>query len=84
MLANAPREAAIEMLPSLDLQPLEVAALVDQLDDYHAIYSPLFQRREQRQHSGEYLRGLLLDIVSGRVLHPVPPMTRTRRTGWIR
>ena len=62
MLAIAPREAAIEMPPSLDLQPLEVVALVDQLDDYHAIYSPLFQRREQRQHSGEYLRGLLLDI----------------------
>ncbi len=62
MLATAPRQAAIEMLPSLDLQPLEVAALVDQLDDYHAIYSPLFQRREQRRHSGEYLRGLLLDI----------------------
>jgi SRSO17 transposase len=32
------------------------------LQAYHAIYSPLFQRREQRQWSADYLRGLLLDI----------------------
>jgi SRSO17 transposase len=35
---------------------------VDALQAYHAIYSPLFPRREQRQWSADYLRGLLLDM----------------------
>jgi hypothetical protein len=53
---------AIETAPVLSLRPQEVEGLVDALYAYHAIYSPLFQRREQRQWSADYLRGLLLDI----------------------
>jgi SRSO17 transposase len=53
---------AIETVPVMSLRPQDVASLVDELHAYHAIYSPLFQRREQRQWSADYLRGLLLDL----------------------
>ena len=53
---------AIETAPVMSLRPLDVERLVDELYAYHSIYSPLFQRREQRQWSADYLRGLLLDI----------------------
>src|SRR5215204_5928085 len=36
--------------------------MIDELRAYHAIYSPLFQRREQREWSEQYLHGLLLNI----------------------
>jgi SRSO17 transposase len=43
-------------------RPQDVERLVDDLHAYHAIYSPLFQRREQRQWSADSLRGLLVDM----------------------
>ena len=53
---------AIETAPVMSLRPQDVESLVDELHAYHAIYSPLFQRREQRQWSADSLRGLLWDI----------------------
>jgi SRSO17 transposase len=53
---------AIETAPVMDLRPQDVESLVEDLHAYHDLYSPLFQRREQRQWSVEYLRGLLLEI----------------------
>jgi hypothetical protein len=53
---------AIETAPVMSLRPQDVESLVDALHAYHAIYSPLFQCREQRQWSADYLYGLLLDI----------------------
>lgn len=52
----------IETAPVMDLRPQDVEDLVDELQAYHAIYSPLFQRREQRQWSADYLRGWLLEM----------------------
>jgi SRSO17 transposase len=52
----------IETAPTLDLTPADVNALLDELQAYHAIYSPLFQRREQREWSAKYLHGLLLEL----------------------
>lgn len=49
-------------VPALDLTPQDITNLVDELRDYHAIYSPLFQRREQREWALTYLHGLLLDL----------------------
>lgn len=49
-------------VPSLNLTPQDITNLVDELRDYHAIYSPLFQRREQRDWAQTYLHGLLLDL----------------------
>ena len=49
-------------LAELDLQPQQLAAVVKELSEYHAIYSPLFARREQRAHALTYLHGLLLPL----------------------
>jgi hypothetical protein len=40
-----------------------IANTVNELQEYHAIYSPLFQRREQRQWSAAYLHGLLIEPI---------------------
>lgn len=52
----------IATAPVLDLTPHDVDTIIDELRAYHSIYSPLFQRREQRAWSEHYLHGLLLDI----------------------
>lgn len=52
----------IETTAVMDLTPGDLDALVAELRAYHAIYSPLFQRREQREWAGTYLHGLLLDL----------------------
>jgi SRSO17 transposase len=52
----------IETAPVMTLRPEDIDNLVEELQAYHAIYSPLFQRSEQRQWSADYLRGLLLEM----------------------
>jgi SRSO17 transposase len=53
---------AIETVPALELTPQAIDNLVEELRVYHAIYSPFFQRREQREWAQQYLHGLLLDL----------------------
>ena len=53
---------AIETIPKIDLKPEEVQNLLEELREYHAIYSPLFYRSEHREWSQKYLQGLMLDI----------------------
>lgn len=53
---------SIETIPVMSLNPQEVNQLVEELGDYHAIYSPLFRRREQREWSSLYLQGLLSEL----------------------
>jgi SRSO17 transposase len=57
-----PGTEPLPTVPTLDLTPQDITNLVDELRDYHAIYSPLFQRREQREWALTYLHGLLLDL----------------------
>src|SRR5947207_8073130 len=52
----------IATAPVLDLTPQDIEPIIDELRAYHTIYSPLFQRREQREWSEHYLHGLLLNI----------------------
>ncbi len=52
----------IETAPEMNLEPQDIDNLVDELREYHAIYSSLFCRREQRERAGGYLNGLLLGI----------------------
>ncbi len=52
----------VKTTPELNLSTLDIANLSEELQEYHAIYSSLFQRREQREHCKKYLNGLLLDI----------------------
>lgn len=48
--------------PVLDLTPTDLDGIGAELATYHAIFSPLFARREQREWAATYLHGLLLDI----------------------
>src|SRR5215470_15082251 len=52
----------IETAPAMALTPQAIDNLVEELRAYHAIYSPLFQRREQREGAATYLHGMLLDL----------------------
>jgi SRSO17 transposase len=52
----------IATAPVLDLTPQEIGTIIDELRAYHTIYRPLFQRREQRERSEQYLHGLLVNI----------------------
>lgn len=52
----------IETTPQMDLAPQDIEHLVEELRTYHAIYSPLFQRREQRDAAHTYPQGLLATL----------------------
>ena len=52
----------IETVPLIDLTPNQIDNLLEELRDYHHIYSPLFTRREQSQWAEKYMQGLLLNI----------------------
>jgi SRSO17 transposase len=52
----------IETAPKMDLAIQDIAHLVEELRAYHAIYSPLLQRREQREAAHTYLQGLLAPL----------------------
>jgi SRSO17 transposase len=54
--------ALIETTPKMDLAIHDIEHLVEELRAYHAIYSPLFQRREQREAAHTYLQGLLATL----------------------
>jgi len=52
----------IETAPQMNLSVHDIEHLVDELHAYHTIYSPLFQRREQREAAHAYLQGLLATL----------------------
>ncbi len=52
----------IETTPKMDLAIQDIAHWVEELRAYHAIYSPLFQRREQREAAHTSLQGLLATL----------------------
>jgi SRSO17 transposase len=53
-------DIAIETAPILELEPSDIDGLMEEIEAYHAIYRPLFERREQREWSKKYLIGLLI------------------------
>jgi SRSO17 transposase len=55
-------EDGLETTPLLKVNPEEVEGLWEELEAYHAIYRPLFGRREQREWSKKYLMGLLMQL----------------------
>ena len=55
-------KAPMNTAPVMDLSPRDLDNMVEALREYHAIYSPLFQRREQREGAEKYLHGLLLEM----------------------
>ena len=55
---NPPSETTAVM----DLTPHDLEDLVEELHAEHALYSPLFQRREPRAQAATYLQGLRLEL----------------------
>jgi len=53
---------AVDTVLEMNLKPQDIDNLAAELREYHAIYSPLFHRREQREKAEQYIGGLLLDI----------------------
>lgn len=54
--------ALIETTPKMDLAIQDIEHMVEELRAYHAIYSPLLQRREQREAAHPSLQGLLATL----------------------
>ena len=52
----------IETTAVISLTPRDLENHVEELRAYHALYSHLFQRREQREWAAKYLHGLLLEL----------------------
>ena len=52
----------IDTVPKMDVAIQDITPLVEALRDYHGLYSPLFQRREQRQAAYTSLQGLLSEL----------------------
>jgi SRSO17 transposase len=59
---NAAQTETIETTPEMKLRLPDIECLEEELSNYHAVYSPLFSRREQREWSAAYLNGLLLNL----------------------
>ena len=64
----------IETAPKMELTGKDLRErILPELANYHEIYHPLFQRREQREQSEKYLQGLLSEIenksVEAMILH---------------
>ena len=56
------RAQSLEAAPTGNLAPRDVKGLMAELETYHALFSPLFYRTEQRYWAKQYLHGQLLDI----------------------
>jgi SRSO17 transposase len=61
----------IETAPEMQLTLEDVDQLLDEVKAYHAVYNPLFQRREQGDKSQEYLYGLLAPEIKKRAIEPM-------------
>ena len=66
--------------PRLDLKQEDLAAVLGELESSHQMYSPLFQRREQRANAALYLRGVLSRLERKAVAPMVLPWVGVDRT----
>lgn len=61
----------IEAPVLLSFTPEEINALLEELQAYHDIFSPLFARREQREWASVYLRGLVSPSTERKSVEPM-------------
>jgi SRSO17 transposase len=61
----------IETAPEIHLTRRDIENLLGEVKAYYAIYSPLFQRREQREKSQNYLYGLLAPEIGNKAIEPM-------------
>jgi SRSO17 transposase len=63
--------AAIKTPPELNLAPQDLNGLLEEVHEYQGAYRPLFQRREQREKSENYLYGLLSPEIKNKAIEPM-------------
>ncbi|MDZ7289119.1 MAG: IS701 family transposase [candidate division KSB1 bacterium] len=63
--------------PKLNVASRQIDGLRTQLEKYHQIFAPLFQRQEQRQWSLKYMEGQMLDLER----KSIEPMARALEGG---
>lgn len=63
--------------PQMNLAPRDVEGLLEQLQNYHAEFAPLFQRTEQRHHALLYMQGQMLELER----KSIEPMARALKAG---
>ena len=61
----------VETAPNLDLTPQDLDGLMGEVQEYQAMYRPLYQRREQREKSEHYLYGLLSPEIKDKAIEPM-------------
>lgn len=61
----------ITTTPIMELTPADLDNLLEEVEAYHEIYEPLFQRREQCERSREYLYGLLAPEIEKKAVEPM-------------
>jgi len=78
------REQVIETVDKLEIALQDIAGLMASLKDYHAIFSPLFRRREQQEWAQFYLQGLLSAELERKSIEPMVLNLRGARGNEIR
>jgi SRSO17 transposase len=64
-------DKVIQTVDNLELVLQDVSELMTPLKEYHAIYAPLFGRREHHEHSEFYVKGLLSPEVERKSIEPM-------------
>lgn len=64
-------EQSIETVDRIEISPQEITTLMAPLKEYHAIFSPFFKRREQREWAEFYLQGLLSPDMDRKSIEPM-------------
>lgn len=65
------KEQPIETVEKLEITLQDITELMTPLKEYHAIFSPLFTRREQRDWAEVYLLGLLSPEIDRKSIEPM-------------
>lgn len=65
------KEQPIETVEKLEISLQDIKELMSPLNEYHAIFSPLFKRREQREWAEFYLQGLLSPELDRKSIEPM-------------
>lgn len=61
----------IATAPQMSLTAQDIEGLLGEVEAYQSIYSPLFQRREQRERSQDYMQGLLAPEIENKAIEPM-------------
>jgi SRSO17 transposase len=61
----------IDTVPAMYISIEDIENLTEHLAEYHSIYSPLFYRREQREKSADYMKGLFINNIKRKSIEPM-------------